>query len=410
MKYFYGEYDGSEFPTQDQLFGFDQLMNFIMQYGDQAMKALEQMMQNPKNDDQSELLEQLIKEGMLDKDGKGKLRLTPRSISKMQQKALMEVFSNLRRGQREGHEKTTPGQGGERIEGTKPYQYGDPVSELDLHQTLRNALTRHGLPQKQLSVATSQLPVKSKNRPASLATGNSQLATIRFDEHDFELHLHEGVTSCSTAVLLDMSGSMMRYGRFLAAKKVAMAMQALVRTKFPQDTVDFVGFYSGANKIPEIALPLAMPKPVTIYDYQVRLKVPIGQLDQAPQHFTNLHMGLQLARRILQKRGGDNKQIFVITDGQPTAHVEGDFVHLLYPPDPRSTVATLKEAVLAVRDGCRISTFALIEDYWGMDWVGFVDQLTKLTKGVAFYTSSGDLANCIMESYLSGRKKKTHIA
>ena len=92
-------------------------------------------------------------------------------------------------------------------------------------------------------------------------------------------------------------------------------------------------------------LPLAMPKPVTIYDYQVRLQVPINQLDKAPQHFTNLHMGLQLARRILRKRTSENKQIFIITDGQPTAHVEGDFVYLLYPPDPRSTVATLKEAV-----------------------------------------------------------------
>ncbi|MEA2734519.1 MAG: Ca-activated chloride channel [Humisphaera sp.] len=384
MKYFYGEYDGEPFPTQDQLFGLNNLMDFIMQYGDQALKAIEQMMKDPSNPEQSDLLEQLLKEGMLDKDGKGKLRLTPRAITRMQQRALMEVFSNLRMGTRDGHEKVTPGQGGERIEGTKPYQYGDPVSELDLHQTLHNALTRHGLPQ--------------------------QNSKIKFDEHDFELHLHEGTTSCSTVVLLDMSGSMMRYGRFLSAKKVAMAMQSLVRTRFPQDSIDFIGFYSGAMKIPEAALPLTMPKPVTIYDYQVRLKVPIDKMDKAPQHFTNLHMGLQLARRILKKRAAENKQLFIITDGQPTAHVEGDFVYLLYPPDPRSTVATLKEAVLAVREGCRISTFALIEDYWGMDWVGFVDQLTKLTKGVAFYTSSGELASCVMESYLSGRKKKSFIA
>jgi Ca-activated chloride channel family protein len=382
MKYFYGEFDGQEFPTQDKLFGFDQLMEFIMQYGEQAMKAIEQMMQDPKDEQQSELLEQMLKDGMLDKDGKGKLRLTPRAIGKMQRKALMEVFSNMRTGRREGHEKITPGLGGERIEGTKKYEFGDPVSELDLHQTLRNAMTREGV---------------------------GKGGKIKFVENDFELHLHEGVTSCSTVVLLDMSGSMMRHGRFLSAKKVAMAMQSLIRTSFPQDSIDFVGFYSGANKIPEIALPLTMPKQVTIYDYQVRLKVPIDQLDKAPQHFTNLHMGLQLARRILRKRTSENKQIFIITDGQPTAHVEGDFVYLLYPPDQRSTVATLKEAVLAVKEGCRISTFALIEDYWGMEWVGFVDQLTKLTKGVAFYTSSGELASCIMESYLSGRKKKAHI-
>ena len=390
MKYFYGEYDGEPFPTQDQLFGFNQLMDFIMQYGDQALKAIEQMMKDPTNEAQSDLLEQLLKEGMLDKDGKGRLRLTPRAVSRMQRRALMEVFSNLRQGNREGHEKVTPGQGGERIEGTKPYQYGDPVSELDIHQTLRNALTRHGLPEK------SQI----ENRKSK----------IHFDEHDFELHLHEGTTSCSTVVLLDMSGSMMRYGRFLSAKKVAMAMQSLVRSRFPQDSIDFVGFYSGAAKISEALLPLSMPKPVTIYDYQVRLKVPVDQIAKAPQHFTNLHMGLQLARRILKKRQSENKQLFIITDGQPTAHVEGNYVYLLYPPDPRSTVATLKEAVLAVREGCRISTFALIEDYWGMDWVGFVDQLTKLTKGVAFYTSSGELASCVMESYLSGRKKKTYIA
>src|SRR2546423_12189112 len=145
MKYFYGHFDGSEFPTQDKLFGFDQMMQFIMQYGDQALKAIEQMMQNPKDEQQSELLEQLLKDGMLDKDGKGRLRLTPRAVSKMQRKALLEVFANLRQGQREGHEKVTPGQGGDRIEGTKPYQYGDPVSELDLHQTLHNALSRPGV-------------------------------------------------------------------------------------------------------------------------------------------------------------------------------------------------------------------------------------------------------------------------
>src|ERR1700722_16269420 len=107
MKYFYGEYDGQEFPTGDKLFGFDQLMEFIMPFGEQAMKAIEQMMQDPKNDEQSELLEQLLKDGMLDKDGKGKLRLTPRAITKMQRKALMEGFANLRSGQRDGDEKVT---------------------------------------------------------------------------------------------------------------------------------------------------------------------------------------------------------------------------------------------------------------------------------------------------------------
>src|SRR5690242_6472593 len=114
MKYFYGEFDGQEFPTPDKLFGFDQLMQFILQYGDQALKAIQQMMQSGESPEQSEMLDQLLEEGMLDKDGTGKLRLTPKAVSRMQQKALMEVFQNLKEGQREGHEKVTPGPGGER--------------------------------------------------------------------------------------------------------------------------------------------------------------------------------------------------------------------------------------------------------------------------------------------------------
>src|SRR4030095_9433298 len=109
------------------------------------MRAIQQMLNDPNNPEQSEALQKLLEEGMLDKDGKGRLRLTPKAVGRMQRKALMEVFANLREGQREGHEKVTPGQGGERVEGTKPYQYGDPVSELDLQQTLRNALARQGL-------------------------------------------------------------------------------------------------------------------------------------------------------------------------------------------------------------------------------------------------------------------------
>ena len=391
MKYFYGEFDGSEFPTQDKLFSLDQLMNFILQHGDNALKALQQMMENPKNGEQQDLLEQLLAEGMLDKDGKGKLQLTPRAVSRMQQRALMEVFSHLKTGNRDGHEKITAGAQGPRIEGTRPYEFGDPLSEIDLHASLRNALQRSGVTKE------------------SGQTGRQAGPLIRFDQRDLETYLHEGTSTCSTVVLLDMSGSMMRYGRFLSAKKVALAMLALIRSRFPQDTIDFVGFYSGATQIPEIALPTPMPKPVTVYDFSVRLKVPMDKLNQAPQHFTNLHMGLQLARRILRKRSGENKQMFIITDGMPTAHVQGDHVYLLYPPDQRSTMATLKEAFAITKEGVRISTFALIEDYDAMDWVGFVEQLTRLTKGVAFYTASGELASCVMESYLSGRKKKAYL-
>src|SRR5688572_29691698 len=141
MRYAYGEYDGQEFPTQEKLFGLDQLMDFLLQHGERALKAMQDAMGDPESN-ASELLDQLIKDGMLDKDGKGKLRLTPRAVSRMQMKALSEIFRNLRTGRREGHEKVTTGAGGERVEGTKTYEFGDPISDLDLHETLRNAMVR----------------------------------------------------------------------------------------------------------------------------------------------------------------------------------------------------------------------------------------------------------------------------
>jgi uncharacterized protein with von Willebrand factor type A (vWA) domain len=153
-----------------------------------------------------------------------------------------------------------------------------------------------------------------------------------------------------------------------------------------------------------------MPKRVTLFDPQIRLRLPIDKIDQGPPHFTNLHLGLMKVRRLLARRAGDNKMMFIITDGQPTAHVQGDYVYLLYPPHQSSHLATLQEALLIARQGVRICTFALTDDYWDMDWLGFVDDLGRLTRGVTFHCASGDLSSCIMESYLSGRKKKTYIA
>lgn len=421
MRFRYGEWNGEEFQTQQHLSFFDHLMEFVLEYGDNALEHLEHV---ELDEEQREALEKLIQEGLLEKVG-ARWKLTPRAIHAMQRKALMEVFTRLRKGHREGHETPETGQGGERVEGTRPYLFGDPVSELALEPTLRNTIKRMlraGLcepgssPQlcETGSSAGTGADVPAQTAPpqaaAPPASQTPALLPLKIAERDFELYQAEHHASCSTVILLDMSGSMARYHRFYAAKKCAMAMHALIRQRFPMDTVDLVGFYSAAAVIPEHKLPLVMPKPVTIFDYQVRMRVPITQADKAPQHFTNLQMGLQLARRILVRRGGDNKQVFIITDGQPTAHVQGEYIHLLYPPEQVTTLTTLKEALHLTRQGIRICTFALAEDYNYMDWLGFVDQMTKVTKGVAFYCSSGDLSSCIMESYLSGRKKKTYIA
>ena len=377
MRFIYQEWDGSEFQTQEHLQYFQNFMEYLLEYGEQALEALRDLSEDPE---QRKIIEQWIEEGLLENVGVH-FQLTPRAINSMQRKALMEVFRGLRPDSSEGHETTQPGAGGERTEDTRSYRFGDPISNVDLNTTLRNAVMRHG----------SQLP-------------------IRLDERDFEVHVTESKATCSTVILLDMSGSMSRWNRFAQAKKCAMAVYALIRQRFALDTVDVVGFASGAEVVPEHKLPLLLPKRISMFDPEVRLRVPVAELDEAPQHFTNLHMGLMTARKILARRGGHNKQVFIITDGQPTAHVEGEGVVLLYPPDESTAMVTLSEAILLARRGVRFATFALIEDYFFMDWVGFVDQLTKLTKGVGFYCTSESLTDCIMESYLLGRKTKTYLA
>lgn len=395
MKHTYGPYDGKPFLSPDELFPSPQLVEFILQYGDQAMDAL----QNLENPDEQDLIQQMIDAGLLeeitDEHGNTQLKLTARMVNGMQHQALLQIFENLKRGNRDGHRTEQSGKTTERTEGSRPYTFGDPLSDIDLNATLRNALA-------------------SNNE--SIGAGQSSLP-LKLSMDDFVVHETEGRTDCATVVLIDLSGSMYRYGRFLQAKRVCLGLSELIRQRFPQDALDFVSFYSLAERVHEKDVPLIMPKPVSIHDNQVRIRVPLGQADPAtlPLHFTNLHLGLREARRILRRSGAANKQVFIITDGQPTAHVEPspetgeEMLYLLYPPDERTTTATLKEAAMCAKDGIRFASFALIEDYWGMDWVDFIERLTRLTRGTAFYCASDDLSSTVVESYLSGKKSKTFI-
>jgi Ca-activated chloride channel family protein len=397
MRYEYGAFDGQPFPTPDSLFPPPKVVQFILHYGEQALDALDDL-----EGDEAQLIEAMIAAGLLERDEQtGQLRMTPKMLRGIEHQALLEIFEGLRRGTREGHRTFDPGRGDDRTDGTRPYTFGDPLSELDVSATLRNALHRTPTPAPGSGRGSSALP-------------------LQLSADDFELYHTESVSDCATCVLIDMSGSMMRYGRFYQAKRVALGMAALLRSRFPQDTIDYVGFYSTACHLRPQDLPLVMPKPISTREYQVRVRVPLDEAmadpRRVPQHFTNLQLGLRFARQALARRGAANKQVFIITDGQPTAHVEpsttsgGDTLHLLYPPDERSATATLREAMTCMQQGIRIASFALIEDYWGMDWVGFIDQLTRLTRGTAFYCSSEDLASTVIESYLSGRKKKSYIA
>lgn len=408
MKFSYSEFDGQGYLSPDQLFAQPNVMNFILQYGEQALDA----MQNLDNPEEQEFIQGMIDAGLLeeyeDEDGNTKLRLSPRMLKGFQHQALMDIFSEMKKGSRDGHQTRHNGRTTERADGTKAYEFGDPISELELGQTLRNAIARQ----------------TADRARAGHASGGASLP-IKIGPSDFELHMTEGLADCATVMLIDLSGSMMRYGRFIQAKRIALGMQELIRGRFPQDTLDYVGFYSLADKLHERDIPLVMPKPVSVRDYEVRIRVPLEQakanVEKIPQHFTNLQLGLRTARQMLARSGAANKQIFVITDGQPTAHVakpevgsaEGgideEMLYLLYPPTEETSNITLQEALKCQQMGIRIATFALIEDYWGMDWVGFVDQLTRLTRGMAYYCTSEDLSSTVIESYLTGKKTKSFI-
>ncbi|MEM7681485.1 MAG: VWA domain-containing protein [Planctomycetota bacterium] len=394
MESSYGAYDGQPFLSPDQLFADPGLIQFVMQYGQDGLDAL----QDQGDEDHKALIEQLIAAGLLeryeDENGQTRLRLTPQMLKGIEHRALEEIFSELKRGVRDGHRSTEIGRSPERTEGLRPYQFGDPLSELALGETMRNAVARQ-----------------------RAADGRIQ-PPIRLQPSDFELHQTESSADCATVMLLDLSGSMFRYGRFIQAKRVALGMRALLNMKFPLDSIDFIGFYSLAEPMTERDLPLVMPKPVSIRDYEVRIQVPLEQARQDPEriplHFTNLQLGLREARRVLARRGASNKQIFVVTDGQPTAHVDEnpdgqEILHLLYPPTQATREATLKEAMKCRQSGIRIASFALIEDYWGMDWVGFIEQMTRLTRGVAYYCTSDDLSSTVIESYLTGKKSKSFL-
>ena len=431
MRYDYSQYDGSGFQTPDSLFPSPQVMRFIMVHGEDALEAME----NLEGDEEQEYIQMLIDAGLLeeyeDDEGNTRLRMTPKMVKGMQHRALLDVFEGLRKGVAGGHESRSSGASSERTQGTRPYEFGDPLSELDLASTLRNALHRH-------NEDRSRSGGGAAGGPGGPGGAGGGALPLRLGFQDFELHESESSADCATVMLIDLSGSMYRFGRFLKAKQVAMGMAAMIRERFPRDTLDFVSFYSLADHVAERDLPLIMPKPVSIYDPVVRLRVPLEQAraqahaQQAqqsqqggggassgqahlPLHFTNLQLGLREARRVLRRSGAANRQIFIITDGEPTAHVAAgptgdDMLYLLYPPSEETADITLKEALHCQQQGIRLATFALTEDYFGMDWVGFVERMTRLTRGTAFYCSGEDLASTIVESYLSGKKRKSFIA
>ncbi len=302
--------------------------------------------------EQLERLMQLLKEaGYITGDQDPKL--TARGMRRIGQKALKEVFIHLKKDRLGNHELDHRGAGGDLLGDTKPYEFGDPLL-LDMQSTIKNAVLRAG----------PQVPV-------------------RMTPADFEIYRQEHMTRAATAVLLDQSRSMGLFNNFQAAKKVTMALFALIRTQYPRDSLHVIGFSDYAREIKEEDL----------------VKVNWNAWVSG----TNLHHALMLSRKLLDKEKGGSRQILLITDGEPTAHLENGQSHFSYPPSYRTELETLKEVKRCTQEGIVINTFMLENNY---QLVNFVDRLTRINRGRAFYSSSENLGQYLLVDYVANRKKK----
>ncbi len=310
--------------------------------GDEAAEELESMRNISK----------LLEEAGYIRWENGKYQLTPRGMKKIGQKALQDIFAQLRKDRSGGHNLDAKGSGGERLVETKPFEFGDDF-QVDIQKTIMNSLYR----------GQGEIPIK-----------------LSID--DFEVFRTEELTRSATVLLLDMSLSMPMRGNFEAAKRVTLAFDGLIRSQYPRDSLKIVGFSSYARQIKKEDL---------LY---------MGWDEFDP--YTNMQHGLHVARKLLDKDRSNNKQIILISDGEPTAHFEGERVFFQYPPTLRTIQMTLREVKKCTQKGITINTFML--DSGG--FVGaFVTQMARMNKGRVFYTSADSLGEYLLVDYISNKKK-----
>jgi uncharacterized protein with von Willebrand factor type A (vWA) domain len=292
----------------------------------------------------------LLEEAGYIRKRKGRYELTPRGMRKIGEKALNMVFASLKKDRTGSHAIRQRGSGGERTDETKRYEFGDDF-DLHLERTFSNALLRE-----------PQIPLKLK-------------------VEDFEIFRQEQRTRSATVMMLDMSLSMRMGGNFEAAKIVSIALNSLITGKFPKDSLYILGFSSIARRM--------TPEELTYITWD----------DFTP--YTNMQHGFMLARRILEKDRSTNKQIIMISDGQPTSHIENGRIVFHLPTTRRCIDVTLREVKNCTRAGIVINTFMLpSRDIFNL----FVDRMARLNKGRVFFTNPGDLGKYIIVDYINNKK------
>lgn len=317
----------------------------------------------------------------LERDGEtGAFKLTPKAYKVFQGKLLERIFSELEAGRTGRHQGPIVGEGAVEIERTKQYEFGDSITHMDVPQTFINALIRSG-----------------GTRPLSLKG------------EDIEIHRTKNSPKCATVVIMDMSGSMRYDGQYVHVKRMGLAMNGLIRSQYPGDYLHFIEMYTFARLRPASEIVELMPKPPTIYDPIVRLKVDMSRDEvselRVPQHFTNIQHSLQMARRLLANTDAANKQVILITDGLPTAHFEGSWLYMLYPPDPRTEEMTMREGHLCARDGITLNMFLVPSWSQSEEDIRFAYRLAESTKGRVFFTAGGDLDRYVVWDYVKRKRE-----
>jgi uncharacterized protein with von Willebrand factor type A (vWA) domain len=351
-----------------------EMLSEFAQPGD--MQQLEEMRQQIEN----MMREQAERQGLEKKpDGAG-FRLTPQAYKIFQGKLLERVFSELAPSRTGRHQGDIVGEGAVELQQTKPYEFGDSVANIDLPQTVINALLRQG-----------------DERP------------IRLRSDDIEVHKTRNHPKCATAVIMDMSGSMRYDGQYINVKRMALALQGLIQSEYPGDFLKFIEMYTFAKLRSPGEIIEMMPKPVTIHDPWVQLYADMSDPDvsetQIHPHFTNIQHSLQLARRNLANCDTPNRQIVLITDGLPTAHFEGEKLFMLYPPDPRTEQATMREAMMCQKEDITINIFLIPSWSQSEEDVRFAQRLAQTTRGRVFFTSGKDLDRFVLWDYVQNRRE-----
>ena len=279
--------------------------------------------------------------------------LTPRGSRMIGQKALGEIYDRLKRQNLGNHAVPEEGRFGERLEQTKSYEFGDPF-HLHMSRTIRNAIDRNG--------------------PST---------PVRLQPEDFEIYRSETITSTATAMLVDLSWSMALRGSFQAAKKVALALHNLITSQYPKDSFYIIGFAAYAKELKAKDLPYLQ------WDEHV-----LG---------TNMQHALLLAEKLLAKHQAGSKQIIMISDGEPTSHLEHGQAVFAYPPTPETIRATFRAVKRCTTRGIAINTFMLDSSHY---LKAFMDEIARINGGRVFYTSPENLGEYILVDYVQNKKKR----